>query len=69
MKRDSHYRSFLKGISYRVLAILVSVIIVYFFTKSYTIAFSVVIIEIVAKVFLYYFHERIWEFISFGKKR
>jgi adenylylsulfate kinase len=69
MKRDTHYRSFLKGVSYRCLAILVSVSIVYYFTKSYAIAFSVAVIEIIAKVLLFYFHERVWESISFGKKR
>ena len=69
MDGETHIRSFAKGISYRAVAIILSMAIVYFITKDFAISIAVGGFEIIAKVFLYYGHERIWNAIKWGKKK
>lgn len=60
--RDSHSRSVLKAVSWRVLATFTTIIISYFVTHKLSYALSIGSIEVVAKLFLYYGHERLWQF-------
>jgi len=69
MNGETHARSFAKGISYRAAAIVLSMIIVYSITKDVTISLAVGGFEVIAKIFLYYGHERIWNSIKWGKKK
>lgn len=59
-KKDSHIKSILKAISWRVVATLTTMIISWFITKNLAFAISIGSIELVAKIFLYYMHERLW---------
>lgn len=59
-KKDSHYKSVAKAISWRVIATLTTVIVSWFVTRSIAFAVSIGAIEMVAKIFLYYLHERAW---------
>ncbi len=65
---EKRSRSILKTISWRIWATITTCTIVYFFTKRFFLAVSVGGIEIIAKMILYFFHERVWNKISFGKK-
>ena len=65
--KDKQYRSFIKAFSWRVTGTLDTVIISFFVTRKLTIAFSIGFIELFTKMALYYFHERIWDKISFGR--
>ncbi len=63
---QSHIRSLLKGISWRVIATLTTVSIVYGVTCAYgecrlSDAFKVGGAEFVLKLLIYYLHERIWQ--------
>ena len=65
--KDKTSRSFWKTISWRVIATLDTVIISYLITGSLKMAASIGSIEVVTKIFLYYYHERTWNKISFGR--
>ena len=65
--KDSHTRSIVKAISYRVCASIATTLIVFFFTRRLVLSISVGMVEAVAKMACYYLHERAWSFINFGK--
>ncbi len=60
-------RSLVKTISWRVIGTLDTIIITWLITRTLTIAFSIGAIELVSKMVLYFFHERIWNNIKWGK--
>ncbi len=64
---DNQKRTILKTISFRIVASLLTVIIVYIFTKELIISFGVGIVEAISKMIFYYIHERIWDKIDWGK--
>ena len=64
---ESGWRSVVKTITWRAAATLVTMVLVYVFTDNYGLALTVGATETVAKMLFYYFHERIWNYISFGK--
>ena len=57
---DSHSRSLLKGLSWRVTATATTVLITLMVTGNVGTALTVGGIEAVGKIFLYYAHERVW---------
>ena len=65
---ETKTRSIVKAISWRILATLTTVTLVYIFIGNLTIAFSVGGVEIFLKMLIYFFHERAWDKIKFGKK-
>lgn len=65
--KDTPQRSLLKAISWRVLATLTTMIITYFATGSLDWALMVGAFDVVIKLILYYFHERLWTNIQWGK--
>ena len=67
MIKDKTSRSFWKTVSWRILATIDTAIISYLITLSLKMAASIGSIEVVTKVFLYYYHERAWNKISFGR--
>lgn len=68
LKQNSNVkRSVLKTISWRVIGTLDTVFISWLITGKLTLAFSIGTIELVTKMLLYFFHERIWETIKWGK--
>ena len=66
---ESRYRSILKGISWRIIATVSTILVSWFITKRVDLALSIGVIEFVAKLALYYFHERIWLKINIGKQK
>lgn len=68
MFRESNGRSVLKTISWRFWATITTAALVLAFTGHLKIALAIGGIEILLKVVLYFFHERIWNKIPFGKK-
>lgn len=57
---ESRKRSVLKSISWRVIASLTTLALVFFATREWTIAGGVALIEVFVKMAFYYLHERIW---------
>ncbi len=65
--KDTHWRSVAKAISWRITGTLDTVIISWIITRKFYIAFSIGSIELFTKMFLYYFHERLWEHVKIGR--
>ncbi len=68
MYKETHLRSIVKTISWRVLATLTTISLVYIFIGDLTVAVSVGGIEVFLKMLVYFLHERAWDKIKFGKK-
>jgi uncharacterized membrane protein len=60
-------RSIVKTISWRVIGSLATVTISYIITGTLALAFSIGGIELVSKMVLYFFHERAWNNLKWGK--
>ena len=64
---EKPYRSVVKAISWRTVGTLDTMIVSYFVTGSLVMAASIGTIEVITKMALYYFHERAWNKLSFGR--
>ena len=60
MSVDTQKRTIAKTITWRILASLTTFIIAWILTGDLLIGASIGSLEAIAKIFLYYFHERIW---------
>ncbi|HMS63933.1 MAG TPA: DUF2061 domain-containing protein [Ignavibacteria bacterium] len=60
IKKDKHWRSIAKGISWRIMGTADTILIAYFITGNYTKAFEIGFTEVFTKMILYYIHERVW---------
>lgn len=66
-KSEKPIRSIAKAVSWRVIGTLDTLLISYILTGEVAIAASIASIDFITKMFLYFFHERIWNKISWGK--
>ena len=66
--KERHTRSIVKAFSWRIIATSLTMLIVYLFTKKIVLSLGIGAVEVVTKMFFYYFHERAWINISWGKK-
>jgi len=66
---DSHLRSILKGLTWRVIASTTIFFITYFTTGETATAITVAGIEFPVKLAIYYMHERAWLLVPRGKVR
>ena len=60
-------RSIVKSISWRVLGTMDTIVISYLVTGTMSMAISIGSVELVTKMLLYFFHERLWNSIKWGK--
>ena len=71
--RESHLRSLLKGLTWRVLATATTVCVAYFILKgrenAVQEALSIGLVEFFAKLGIYYLHERAWQKVPIGTVR
>ena len=58
-----------KAITYRGLGTLLTITVIFVFTGKLALSFGVGVVEVIAKMLFYYVHERVWEKISWGKKK
>ncbi len=65
--KENKSRSVGKSISWRILASCDTILISYLITGSFAIAASIGSIEVMTKMVLYYFHERVWNRMEFGR--
>ncbi len=64
---DTHLRSVLKAISWRVLATMVTGLLAFMFTGDILIAIGIGSSEAASKIFLYWMHERLWDRLRWGR--
>ncbi len=60
-------RSIAKSVSWRVVGTMDTILISWLITDKLSIAFSIGTIELITKMILYFFHERVWNAIKWGK--
>ena len=63
---DRPIKSVIKAVSWRVVATLTTMSLVFIFTGQIILALSVGILESFTKILLYYFHERAWNKTKWG---
>lgn len=65
---ETQYRTLAKTISYRTLGSLSTALFVFILTLKVEVALAVGGLEVISKLFLFYFHERLWNRVPFGKR-
>ncbi|PIB28441.1 hypothetical protein BFP77_09720 [Maribacter sp. 4U21] len=66
-KSERPIRSVAKAVSWRIIGTLDTLLISFLLTGEVAIAASIASIDFVTKMFLYFFHERLWNKINWGK--
>ena len=64
---DGYARTLVKTLSWRMIATITTMIIVYLYTREMALSLGVGVFEVTSKLALYYFHERMWQRISWGR--
>jgi len=64
---DSHARSVIKGITWRITGTIDTVVMAFIVTGELTHAIKIGATEVFTKIILYYLHERLWNNIAFGR--
>ena len=64
---EAHSRSLVKAVTWRLLGSIDTFIISYFVTHQLVFAASIASVETVTKVLLFYFHERVWAVVPWGR--
>ena len=67
--KENHKRSLAKTISWRITGSLDTMLVSYLLTGSLKIAASIGLVEVFTKMILYYFHERTWNKIDYGRNK
>ena len=67
--KESHLRSILKGLTWRVVATSTIIFIAWYSTGDISLALEIGFIEFFVKLLLYYLHERAWQMVPFGTVR
>jgi uncharacterized membrane protein len=66
---ENKKRSIAKTLTWRITASLVTFVIVWIITGDWKMGGSIAGIEVITKMFFYYFHERIWIKIKWETKK
>ena len=66
---ESHKRSLIKTISWRIIATTVTMLVSYIWLGEWTSAISLAITANLIKSLLYYLHERGWNRLDFGRHK
>jgi adenylylsulfate kinase len=61
-------RSLMKAISWRIVATVTTMLLVFAFTGNWVLSGGVGFTELLLKIAIYYIHERIWNMLKFGRK-
>lgn len=66
---EAHKRSVVKAISYRILSMTADTIAAYVITHDVAMTFGIVVFVNGYSTLLYYFHERVWAHVRWGRTR
>jgi len=67
--KDQRKRSVAKALSWRTIATLTTMTLVFLFTGELALAAGIGALDVVSKLIFYYAHERGWNLISWGKDK
>ncbi len=65
--KEKNYRSLIKSISYRITGTIATFVISLLVTGKFEFALSIMSVDFVSKIGIFYLHERVWNKIKFGK--
>ncbi len=65
--KEKNYRSFVKSLSYRVTGTIATFIISFLVTGEVKFALSIMSVDFISKIGIFYLHERVWDKIKFGR--
>lgn len=60
-------RSVLKSISWRLVGTMDTILISWLITGKVSLALSIGVVELFTKMILYFFHERVWNAVKWGR--
>ena len=66
---DSHARTILKTVSYRIVGFFATSFVAYVFTHEWLLSSGIGLLDTALKLGVYYSHERIWCRITFGRPK
>ena len=66
---ESHFRSVVKALSWRVVATVITFFTAWYLTGTIETAFKIGLVDTIIKLAAYYFHERIWLQLNIGKQK
>ena len=66
---ESHIRTIIKTFSWRFIATLVTFTVAWVVTKELKFAAEIGLADTLIKLGAYYFHERVWIGVKFGRKK
>ncbi len=66
-ENETHVRSWIKSIYFRILATITTIALVVIFTGEILLALEIGLVEVISKLILYYAHERFWDRVTWGK--
>lgn len=64
---ETHKRSIVKAITWRLIAVIITTTVVYLYTKEIVLSVSIGAIDTLIKLISYYLHERMWNRLKFGR--
>ena len=64
---ESHARTIAKALSWRFIATLITFTVAWIVTRELTFAAEIGLADTIIKLGAYYFHERLWIRVKFGK--
>ena len=64
---DSRSRSIIKAITWRIFALLITIIVSFAILGSWSVSIAIGILSNLLKTLFYYIHERLWERTNWGK--
>jgi len=67
LSSEKPLRSIAKALSWRIVGTLDTLVVSYFVTGKIVLAASIATVDFLTKLVLYFFHERIWNKIKWGK--
>ena len=59
-------RSLIKTVSWRIIASLITMLLIFIFTGNHILSLGVGFLDMVTKLIAYYIHERVWNNIRWG---
>lgn len=68
MYRETHARSVMKAVSWRIMGTLATTLVVFVFTRRFALSLAVGGLEFVSKIGLFWLHERAWDRMRYGKE-
>lgn len=66
-KSERPMRSIVKAFTWRLVGTLDTLIVSFFVTQKLSLAASIASVDFMTKIVLYFFHERVWNTVKWGK--